>query len=415
MVLNFMYKILFNKVFAFLILSFVSLTLPAQSSELRPDEPKALVRKIDELAVEVVQPPKKIKAELSPEEKARIERRQNANKEFRANSAYWKSKGLELIVGDHNHISVLHELLQSAQERILITSDKIKFLPIKIYDHIQYVISKGVTCDMRTEKNCLDETFSAWEYNLHGKHLIADRQKACIGSFNWLHITEGGYDSLDVSLFMTHPGVADNLGIYKKVMETLVRYNRVDQAKRKKQTPKKAISDIAQMNRIQLDETSTLDLLTTLDHHENFFNTVCQNAKKEIKIYSPFLKINNAKRRLKRLAEALPKDGSVKVVLKLQHLADADKEPEIISKLETFISKQKKLKDVTTIIKPKYFSHHKSLMVDNKVFAIGSFNWFSAATAEKSPGHRQDTTVVLNGPVATHFIKSLYRQLNRKR
>lgn len=324
---------------------------------------------------------------------------------FENDKAIWIKKGFELIIGKDDHLDCMLNLIKSAKFHILISSHSVNFLPQEIFYALKNAVDRGIQIDVRSptiKYDPFNEEILYRQYNVHGKHLIIDKEVVVIGSFNWLDISEDSYAPQELSIFIKNE---NSNQIYGKIMQALIRYE-TNNSHISNDEPTQKRSDIF-LKTIDIEPSSQLHILTTLAHHEQFLRCICKNAIKTIKVYSPFLKFYNARERLKIITDSVGDD--VKIEFLLNHLTDKKESERLIKQINNFI-KSKKLEERVKVTKLEGF-HYKTIIVDGETLSIGSFNWLSSSRDEESEGHNQDTTIVLQGLIAQHFIKELKTRL----
>lgn len=325
---------------------------------------------------------------------------------------------VELIKKNRKLQKLLNDLIDSARERILITTESVGFIPDEILDALRDACDRGVKIWIvsnkpLSEQKCdfLEEQgISCEELNIHGKHLIVDKRCAVIGSANWLNLSDEDVELDDhVIKISRNKDYVDK--IWRWTFAKIISYRKVSIAKMNDE-PLPYVEHNKPHLELPINNSSRILLLTTLQQHNDYLKFICRDAKKSITIYSPFISIANAKKRLDLIAEVIKKDVKLCIVLNEYDLIDNKRDKyQVIS---DFIKHHPKLKDLTTITPHKGF-HRKTLMIDcetdNPTLSEGSFNWLSSAMSTESEFHNQDTSLVIQGPIVRNLVKEKPRRL----
>lgn len=315
---------------------------------------------------------------------------------------------LELIRGIE-HLTLLKDLINSAQEEILITTESIGFIPREVIASLRAARRQGVKICIYSNKEPVDwlqdffeeEEIRFEQLNIHGKHLIIDRNCVVIGSFNWLSFPDNEVDPDDQSIKI----FGNNAYVHKlrgHIYHTLINYSKIFWAKMNDEPYSNFKLDKPLLD-LSLDNFSRMLLLTTFQQHEDYLKFICSDAQNSITIYSPFIIYPNAVSRLEMIAGKL-KDG-VLLHLFLNQYDLIDGTSEGYDKISAFIGRHPKLKGITTI-SPLQGSHRKTLIVDEVTYSEGSFNWFSSAQSTESDFHNQDTSLVVQGPIVRDLVQT---------
>jgi hypothetical protein len=300
------------------------------------------------------------------------------------------------IRGKQEHIDLLQEMLDSANDEIVLTTQSVTWLPNEIYDSLMEAVDRQVKIHIVYNNNIPDKVAESFENNnirceqntIHTKCLIVDKKKCVFGSYNWLDFTKINEDSSDSNI----DDIADcsfkisKNDCYVKRLRGKI-YSEII-ANRKGPSEKK--EDFLEF---KISDRSRMKLLTTLYDHEKFFIDACREAKQKIEIHSPFVTYKNATVRLNNIAKNLNENVKLYLVV-----------GEYFNELNGFIKRHSILSKNTKIRLDEDF-HRKTLIIDKETISEGSFNWLSSASNLESDYHNQDTSLVLQGRKAKRIIK----------
>ncbi len=325
---------------------------------------------------------------------------------------------VELIKKNRKLQKLFNNLIDSARERILITTESVGFIPDEILDALRDACDRGVKIWIvsnkpLSEQKCdfLEEQgISCEELNIHGKHLIVDKHYAVIGSANWLSFSDEDANLDDHAIKISrNKNYVDK--IWRWTFAKIINYRKIFISKMNDE-PLPNIEHNKSHLELSINSSSRFLLLTTLEQHNDYLKFICGGAKKSIEIYSPFISIANAKKRLNLISDVIKKDVKLCIVLNEYDLIDNTHDKYHV--ISEFIKRHPKLKDITTITPHRGF-HRKTLIVDsetdNPTLSEGSFNWLSSAMSIESDFHNQDTSLVIQGPVVRDLVKDKRRRL----
>ncbi len=311
---------------------------------------------------------------------------------------------IERIVGDEEHMAACLEIINSAQDRLEIFSKTLGWLHTPLFEalkravivrSVDVVLTVNQVKNSRTRK-CLESFGIRIKSGLktHTKCLIAyqnqdqnvDQNIVLIGSYNVLGHSnnEGNNASFKIS---------GKSWLVEKISQ------RISQDLGKYQRGAKLPAWHFQMGLSHVErDDSTFHLLTNSKHHEEFFKCMVKNARDKIIIYSPFLWAENARSKLKTISDNI-KEG-VWVIIYIQ--------PDNEDMLNRMLEDEEEfcfLKEQTIVLTAQF--HQKTLVVDpqtdNAHHCEGSYNWLSAAPHDNRDWCKQETSVVISGPIAHQY------------
>lgn len=299
------------------------------------------------------------------------------------------------IVGEQEHVTELLSLIRSAQKKIEIFSWTLGYLPTDLFKALCNASNRGVEILLTVQDVKREETLEALEEEniqvndgrkTHTKFVIADKHTAMVGSYNYLswknNDEEYGVGDKESSCKIT--GNTDIITrIRGRIYRDMIAYE-------------KGEAPLIHPFSMDLPRDSTFFLLTNLRHHQDFFKCAIQNARDKIIIYSPFIYGRNTLAQLKIIEEKVGEKVFLVIHIK----------PDDTRQLNWALAQVPQLKKRFKIL-PSQF-HRKSLLIDpqsdNCHFCDGSFNWFSAATDIENEACNQETSIVLTGPRARHYL-----------
>ncbi|MFO0524758.1 MAG: phospholipase D-like domain-containing protein [Alphaproteobacteria bacterium] len=152
----------------------------------------------------------------------------------------------------------------------------------------------------------------------------------------------------------------------------------------------------------QVGEEQCLYPLRTPEAHHMLLNEACQNAKKRILLFSPFIRYVKLKEYItKELLEDLSQRHVDFKIITLERPHDRSKSEEI--KIFQHLHEFSMLFHNFSFLTCLNF-HSKSLIVDDNLICEGSFNWLSAVNDMQHEAHNFEMSVAIKGSSATTMI-----------
>ena len=303
---------------------------------------------------------------------------------------------VEYIRGLDEHLDLLEDLIHSARVKLEVFSKTLNFLPDNIFNALKDARRRNVNIILTVQDVKSEVAYNSLEYigvqinedrKTHTKFVFVDDKVSVIGSFNFLDYNQDKEEYFGICDCSLKISDLDNSGFAKQIRGKI--YQNMILIESNKDLP-------IYLLRKQLGNSS-ITLLPNSFQHEDFLKYMLRAAKKRVTIYSPFITSRNAEKRLKLIADEIHQ--GVKLVLHIN--------PQNRKLLEWILTKTPKLKHMTEI-KESIF-HRKTLFVDPNMddayLCEGSFNWLSATQDKGSEYYKQETSVVLSGPIARDFIR----------
>lgn len=148
---------------------------------------------------------------------------------------------------------------------------------------------------------------------------------------------------------------------------------------------------------VNLKSSENIQSLTTLENHTNFLKKVISEAEEEIIIVSPFISKNAIK--IDDLDESIKEAlfKGVKVSVYTDNKFDTGKSWAEMGR--------EVLRNVYCDLHIVEKIHAKTLIVDDKILAMGSFNWLSAVRDVESDFANTEHTLILEGDFCKEHIE----------
>jgi len=306
---------------------------------------------------------------------------------------------LKRLFGTHEHVDELVSLIRCSRKKLEIFSWALGFLDSEVFEALRKAANRGVEVILTVQEVNREQTLEALEdlgvqvnadRKTHTKFAVADCNIAIIGSCNFLGSNTDGDDEIEDTEEVSYK-ISDNPELVKRLRGRIYK----DMISYEKGNPPMDAHLC-----VDLGSRSRFFLLTNLLHHQDFFKCAVTNAQERIIIYSPFVNYYNALDQLKVIEERTKPGVSLMIYVLPDHA----------EQMHWALRKCPKLIGRTKIQESKF--HRKSLIIDpaspdNCLCSDGSHNWFSAETAKISnEACNQETTVVLNGPIAHHQLQT---------
>lgn len=322
-------------------------------------------------------------------------------------------KPIRRIATCNDHLQVLQKGIQGAKKSILITSFSIlhdtmqradlysllakaaqRGVRIYIYYNDQHQLTDQVTKFLRDHNISYAETYT------HSKILMVDHTFIVAGSFNWLSGFDKRYTENDEgSIYIRDEKVCQELS---EEIWRYIKYYRHQQFGNYRALRRLASDpDHESAPSLRLSNDSELIYLPTLDQHCGFLQDVFLQAQQRIIIVSPFISASGAYEEdinLKLLQHAIARN------VKLYFICASDSPS--LNNFKQYIAKLR-FPQLHVIALPHI--HLKTIIVDEKLIAEGSFNWLSASREEESDFHNHEQTLVVEGSMAKPLITEFFQ------
>lgn len=248
----------------------------------------------------------------------------------------------------------------------------------------------------------------AW-VQTHAKIVAVDHQLVMMGSFNWLtdFASPPKYRSFNRSIVYQGEGTYQMIEDIWKVIKyyrnkefggynpTSLNYKQAYLFKRNPHNQESKEYD--------LGKGSTLSYVPVIEEHRRKILNIFERAEDRIVILSPFVSGEGPKTYqrdfiIPLLTNALKRNITVCFVCLPEH------EQKIRSYLNPLLMRYPHLKLLS------YANiHAKTILMDDKLIAEGSFNWLCAARDEIYSSHKHEATLSCEGPIAKHLIREFYQ------
>ncbi|MBP6985546.1 MAG: hypothetical protein KBB83_03015 [Alphaproteobacteria bacterium] len=328
-----------------------------------------------------------------------------------------------VLKSNNDHQMFMIEAIKKARNKILITSHNFsantKNHP-HLFSALQQASEKGVKVMLCHQKGGLNlkgylpKNIEKHKVNCHSKVLAVDKSILAIGSFDWLQDPTYLYaESLNESISFEEDRFKPFI---KSVWRTAKMYKHVTN----NPDAKVQINDIYENTAPEtiFGYTSDIELIQTPQRHREILKQAFYKADHSITICASIV-INYPK----FLEQYLPIDlvsaflasecnvfgGSGNKTLQIFYNPKGrtgEKTNREI--LEAHLSQV--IQRPNLILTPIEGLHQKSLIVDNDVYMIGSFNLLSSADNVIDKTHRMETSVLLTGSAASEIIKNFLPQ-----
>lgn len=348
----------------------------------------------------------------SSEKKARLDTAEKKPAPPQAGVSKQSYVSFERISTYDEHIKILQSCLQEAKYSLLITSYGInhetfqranlfrlfadaKRRNVRIY--IYYNDQKNIAEDILRffEKNDIHCDFT-WT---HSKILAMDKCFVAAGSFNWLSTINSHYGESEEASFVCHGNICEL--IIDDFWKHLKHYRNQQFAnnkrvKRFERNPYNISSMV-----YELDGTTNLTYLPTLDQHCGFLQDLFKQAKNRVIICSPF--ISSARSYAEDLNTPLLREATSRGV-KVYFICST-----YSNELGDFQDFLKRLRLPNIHLVTVTNMHLKTIIIDDSLIAEGSFNWLSASRNRDSEYHNHELTLLVEGQMAKCLIQHYFQ------
>ncbi|KAA1242594.1 AAA domain-containing protein [Aquimarina sp. RZ0] len=145
--------------------------------------------------------------------------------------------------------------------------------------------------------------------------------------------------------------------------------------------------------------------IDTLESHRSCLKKVFRVARKELIVFSPFISINAIQKDEieKHIKESVDKDVKVRIIT--DKTFDIDKQTQ---RLKPYSEKGRNaIENVGANLLIDNGIHNKTICVDDAILIEGSFNWLSATRDKKSPYHKKNASVIIQGDKVKEDIERI--------
>lgn len=309
----------------------------------------------------------------------------------------------------NGHIEYLQEAISSSTNSILITSygvDDDAFENGNLYDLLSKARKRGVKIYLYNidSKNIEDRPFKFFEdcqisYDVtytHAKLLAVDDTRVAIGSFNWLSKAN---DWKNATLCFSGEECSDLIPLLWKDLKYYrnLQFDNHRQINRYKNNSQNSFSYVW-----ELEDSTTLTYLHSLDSHRDFISDVFEQAKAKVVFCMPFINQKSGYQEdfdKKLLTETIKRKVHIYFISRVE-------DPNL-SSFKNYLGSL--LNSEFMHLVPVSDIHLKTVIIDDTTIAEGSFNWLSASRDEESEFHNHEVTLVLEGKESKKLIQDFYK------
>jgi phosphatidylserine/phosphatidylglycerophosphate/cardiolipin synthase-like enzyme len=313
---------------------------------------------------------------------------------------------LEILSSYEEHSKFLIKAFNNAKGTLLLTTYNLSGASVNarsFIDVLNRAIARGVKVYFYYDHTDLKEreinelievgVFMA-DLNIHSKILAVDNNIFACGSYNWLSGPAYEFKSKESTNVLQ--------GEFCKFLKesfwkTLKHYREISYNSSKcfKYDRKFEYKSSEVM---ELEKGDEVEILSTPQHHEGFFIECFETAKDSLLICAPFISRDN-----KFLKYILPRPTVVPFLksgktLQIFYRAGDDNIDFLYQHFQNISYSNLALTPIDGL-------HRKSLIVDNKVIAEGSYNWFSSARSLHDDYAYMETSLIFQGPMGDRLIK----------
>lgn len=309
------------------------------------------------------------------------------------------------------HIRCLQEGIKNAQNSILITSygvDHEAFTNGDLHRLLAEASQRGVKIYIYNidSKDTDDVTFKFFcKYNIafdaaftHAKIFAVDDRRVAIGSYSWLSKS----NTWENATF--HIIGKECTDIVPLLWEDLKYYRNLQFGNLRQIEEYEDNSENDEADTWELDETTELHYIHTLNTHRDFIADVFQNVKRKVVFCAPFINPNSGYQEdfsKKLLGQTLRRGVHIYFVCRAEDPNFDLFKNHLGSLLDSPYMHLLSLSNI----------HLKTVLVDDETIAEGSFNWLSASRDEGSEYHNHEVTLILDGQKSTESIQNFYASL----
>ncbi len=353
----------------------------------------------------------------TPDSKVQIKtskkRTSSLHKKSHSSSTKPITETVKFIKGTDQHLDMYTQLIEKAENDIVIASWKLNFIPPALFRSLMKAKRNGVYISFIVNEIVRPETldyfydsdddlsseegnpqFSVYLTRSHAKFIVVDKKQLLLGSFNAL--SGDADENTEDSSLLIRGTINQTWPYYMRIRDT---YNDLDEKASDAFGGIAAISSYKYGKRPQLDRTlrngTRIHLLKTLKDHNDFFEQAIPNNG-AVTLYSPFSTRDNTLHRLKQLEQYVP--AETPVILKVL--------PRYESGLKRLLGLVPGLKQHSQVDTAD--SHQKILVIGSEIICIGSFNWLSATYKHGTSYENLELSIVLQGPTAANIISRYY-------
>lgn len=310
------------------------------------------------------------------------------------------------------HLELLQLAFTQAKKTILITSYSINeetFLKANLYELIPAARNRGVKIyiyhndckfiDKRVKDFLVRHGIFCEEAYTHSKILAADDNLIVTGSFNWLSTINSKYPESEEGSFVFRGEICADL---KKDFWEYIKYYRNQQfANQKAIREFKRDPDHDSAIIYDLDNNTELGYMPSLNQQCGFFQACFEEAKQHIIICSPFISsAGEYEEDIDRKVLQKTVARGVKIFFVCSEKSDS------LNSFRDFLSQ---VRSPNIYLIPVSNIHLKTIILDNRTIAEGSFNWLSAMRDEQSDYHNHEQTLYVQGAMAKTLIEHFFQ------
>lgn len=317
------------------------------------------------------------------------------------------------LVSDTDHIQFLKNVLCTAKSDVMITSYQVQSKRlfddgigqaiidaaergVKVYIYYEHrpYFAKDDYADLKLVSN----SCAKFEENAnHSKCVIKDKEIVAIGSYNWLCNSWG--DSYNASLVFSGgvtPGIIEEVWQGIRFYQSL-KYGNFN-GKQSFANDNKSFLP----GEYQFLPGQFLYTLRIPEAHHSFLNEVFEKATQNIKLYSPFIRLDKLRKTVTpQLLQNLEQRGVCFTLISLP--SPCDKVPEEENNIFALLSEL-----TSNYINFSYLTqnvHAKSLDMDNDVACEGSFNWLSAVDKTDHSANNFEMSIAIKGSFVSNITE----------
>ena len=310
------------------------------------------------------------------------------------------------------HLELLQLAFTQAKKTILITSysiNKETFLKANLYELIPSACSRGVKIYIyHNDYKFINKNIMSFlskhgvfceEAYTHSKILAVDSNLIVTGSFNWLSTINSKYPESEEGSLVFRGKICEDL---KKDFWEYIKYYRHQQFANKKAIREfKRDPDHDSTIIYDLDNHTELGYMPSLDQQCGFFQACFEEAKQHLIICSPFI---SSKGEYQDDIDQEVLRNTVNRGVKIFFVCSENSDS--LNSFRNFLSK---VNSPNIYLIPVSHIHLKTIIIDYRTIAEGSFNWLSAMRDEESDYHNHEQTLYVQGAMAKTLIEHFFQ------
>jgi hypothetical protein len=308
-----------------------------------------------------------------------------------------------------SHREYLQNAIECATKSILITShgvDHQAFEDGGLYLLLANAVERGVRIYLYNidSKDTDNQTFNFFQrygiaYDVaytHAKLLAIDDKKVAIGSYNWLS-KANTWENATLCLSGEEcrefiPLLWEDLKYYRNLQ-----FGNIKQIRQYERN-----SQNQDVDAWELDHSTTLNYLHSLDSHRDFIADAFQYAMSSVVFCAPFINERSG------YAQDFTKKVLAKTISRKVHIYFVCRtEDPNLSSFNAYLGALLNSPFIHLISLSDI--HLKTVIVDDITIAEGSFNWLSASRDEGSEYHNHEVTLMMDGNLSRNLIQDFYQ------